>query len=199
MAEENFLRSVDLFEGLSDKELSQVQSLTRPVSFREGEFVFHEGDLGRDLYIVEKGEVEILKKEPDVKDAYYHLARLKRSDWFGEMALFFPSLRSASAKVLQKMEGFAVSLEELNVLAKKDLSYSQIAYNLAKKMSGRIKSTNEHYAESMRKEIRFMRIHNQMSRLLVYLIFLIVFFFYAYKLTSTISQTPLIMYCSAAS
>lgn len=62
--------------------------------FADGEWIFEEGDTGRDLYIIQQGTVEIRKKSAlgDIP-----LARFNRGDFFGELALVHSIPRTASA------------------------------------------------------------------------------------------------------
>lgn len=61
------------------------------------EFVFHEGDSGNVMFIVQEGEVEILR---DMGGQTRRLALLEEGDFFGEMALLENLPRSASARAV---------------------------------------------------------------------------------------------------
>ncbi len=63
-------------------------------TFQNGETIFEEGDVGRDLYIVQSGEVKIVK---NVKDHNVELAVFRKGDFFGDMALLQSIPRYASA------------------------------------------------------------------------------------------------------
>ena len=52
--------------------------------FNKGHVLFHEGDDGEDMYIIQSGRVAIKKK---VKDGDTTLAVLEKGDFFGEMAI----------------------------------------------------------------------------------------------------------------
>ena len=66
--------------------------------FDSGQVLFHEGDEGDDMYIIQSGRVAIKKK---VKDADTTLAVLEKGDFFGEMAILERMPRSASAEVIE--------------------------------------------------------------------------------------------------
>ncbi len=63
-----------------------------------GDVVFREGEVGREMYIILSGEVEIRKKT--AKNAYKVLVVLKKGDFFGEMAIIEDKPRTATAVAL---------------------------------------------------------------------------------------------------
>ena len=54
------------------------------VEVKTGEYVFREGDLGTEMYIINEGKVEILNQ---VGDEEQILAVLEKGDFFGEMSV----------------------------------------------------------------------------------------------------------------
>jgi CRP-like cAMP-binding protein len=47
----------ELFKGLDKKSIMEISALCREESFRAGEYVFHQGDLGESIYIITEGLV----------------------------------------------------------------------------------------------------------------------------------------------
>lgn len=66
----------------------------RLIRVAAGEYVFRQGDLGGEMYVVHSGEIEIVR-EGDPPDS---VAVLERGDFFGEMSLLEHVPRSASAR-----------------------------------------------------------------------------------------------------
>ena len=67
------------------------------VTGKSGDTVFREGDAGEEMYIIQKGEIEILKSfGPET----HRLALLEVGDFFGEMSLLEELPREASARSL---------------------------------------------------------------------------------------------------
>lgn len=64
------------------------------LSYKKGEFIFKEGDSGRELYIIQKGGV-VISKQTEI--GTLDLVSFKRGDFFGEMALLQSVPRYASA------------------------------------------------------------------------------------------------------
>lgn len=67
------------------------------VSVPAGAFVFEEGELGTEMYIIQEGKVEILQK---VGGESRQRAVLEKGDFFGEMSLLEDLPRNASARAL---------------------------------------------------------------------------------------------------
>lgn len=90
-----FLRSLELCENLRERELGQLAQALHARTYRPGEIVFVEGDIGRALFILESGGVELTRRGPDGRPI--HLYTLKPGDFFGEMALLESLPRTATA------------------------------------------------------------------------------------------------------
>jgi CRP/FNR family cyclic AMP-dependent transcriptional regulator len=95
-----FLRSLDIFKDLRDRELGYLVQALHSRTYREGEVVFQEGDIGRALFVLETGSVELTRPAKDgVPHVLYHL---KSGDFFGEMALLESLPRTATATATEK-------------------------------------------------------------------------------------------------
>lgn len=81
---------------LSSLEINFLTTLSQERKLAPGEDLFHEGDLGDEMYVVLEGRVMIYKDIPGAGEEA--LAFLERGDYFGEMALIDREPRSASAR-----------------------------------------------------------------------------------------------------
>ncbi len=98
------LKQVSVFSSLSMSQLRIMAHSMEETMYRRGDVIIQQDDLGRDFYILEKGEVKIERKK-DFNDPFEvpkELVRLKNSASFGEMALITDEVRSASVIVLSK-------------------------------------------------------------------------------------------------
>ncbi len=87
------LRSLDLFEGLSTRQLSELARVVREVTVRDGEAIVTEGEYDDSMYFIVDGNVRIDKEGRRVAD-------LGPRDFFGEMAVFDGERRSATARAV---------------------------------------------------------------------------------------------------
>lgn len=61
LSELAFLRTLPLFQGLSDEELANVVAIARERRYRKGTIVFNEGDPGDVVYFVKEGKVRVTR------------------------------------------------------------------------------------------------------------------------------------------
>ena len=91
----DLLRSIPMFEGLSEEDLDHLASTLVERLFAGGEMIFHQGDPGTAMYIVAKGHVNI--HLPGENSRRVSLKDISVGEYFGELALFDDTPRSASA------------------------------------------------------------------------------------------------------
>jgi voltage-gated potassium channel len=90
---QDMIKNLDLFHKVSDKFVSDFAMNLKEIVITPDEYLFHEGDIGKRVFFVIKGELVVLTVE-DSKE----IARLKSGDIFGEIALFKNKPRNASVK-----------------------------------------------------------------------------------------------------
>jgi CRP-like cAMP-binding protein len=136
------LKQVPLFSNLTNEHLAKVADIATQRSFKVGEHVFREGDVGAEFFVIHNGKVRISKMVPGIGEEA--LAILEPGAYFGEMALIDDTPRSADAIahlscqlwVIQKQD-----LEELMFLHK-DLAY-QLLWTFVRTLSTRLRETND--------------------------------------------------------
>src|SRR5665213_1686262 len=79
------LRRCALFALVDDVTLDTVCASLRVRRYRRDETIFHQGDPGDALYIVESGSVKVVMPSPEGEDAAI-IATLDRGSFFGELA-----------------------------------------------------------------------------------------------------------------
>jgi len=89
------LRSVPLFRTLDDDTAEELCALLTRREVAAGTPVFHRGEPGDAMYLIERGNVRISLKDTDGHDTT--LAEMGNGDFFGEMSLLDGNARSADA------------------------------------------------------------------------------------------------------
>jgi Cyclic nucleotide-binding domain/Transmembrane secretion effector len=96
------LRSLDLFASLSTPELEGLAARMSEVTAAPGTAVVREGEVGHHFYVIEDGEMEVIRDDRTV-------ATLGSGDYFGEIALLRHDPRTAT--VVAKTPTTLLSLE----------------------------------------------------------------------------------------
>ena len=95
MAEE--VRSTDIFQMLDANEALHLAGICERCLLGPGDILFHEGQPGRNLYVVLRGELQIIVRSPD-GDAEVVVGRVQAGSLVGEMAVLEAAPRSASVR-----------------------------------------------------------------------------------------------------
>jgi CRP-like cAMP-binding protein len=104
--------------------------------FPKGQVLFHEGDEGDEMYIIQSGRVAIKKK---VKEGDTTLAVLEKGDFFGEMAILERMPRSAAAEMVEDGDLIVISNEIFGDMIKAN---PEIAVRMLRKYSIRLREAN---------------------------------------------------------
>jgi CRP/FNR family transcriptional regulator len=94
-----FFRGVSLFHGLSSRQLGRIMQAMQKRSYQNGEVLFHEGQVGKAVFIIESGRVELTRKT--LNGEVRSLGILGPGQIFGEMALLEQMARTATATVVE--------------------------------------------------------------------------------------------------
>jgi CRP/FNR family transcriptional regulator, cyclic AMP receptor protein len=149
----NFLKQSDIFYQFTPTQLELVANLCQEVVFNAGDLIFQENSSSKELYVIAQGEVDIFinrgmgnaeKKESAV-------ARLRRGQSFGEVALVDEGLRSASARASQKdTRLLIIQREKLIILCETypHLGY-RLMFNLAADLAMKIRNTDLRVREQL--------------------------------------------------
>jgi glucose-6-phosphate 1-dehydrogenase len=96
------LEKVPLFQGADAVLLSSLIMALKPVVFQAGEVIMRKGDAGRELYLISRGEVEV------VGDSGQVVARLGEGSVFGEISLLTSEPRSATIRAASYCDFFVL-------------------------------------------------------------------------------------------
>ncbi|MEO5926759.1 MAG: FAD-dependent oxidoreductase [Bryobacteraceae bacterium] len=94
--------------------------------FDAGETVFHQGDLGDNVYIIEKGRCEVLRGED-------HVADLGAGDYFGEMAVLGNVSRNATVRAATEVDVLLISRADFHQLKTSVPAFGAVFEDLAQR------------------------------------------------------------------
>jgi CRP-like cAMP-binding protein len=136
------LRGCPLFQTLSAEQLGRVVAIAVRRELPGGALVFAEGAVGDEMFVVLSGRVRISKRLPGVGEEA--LAILEPGAYFGEMAMFDDSPRSADALAHTSCALAVLRREALEQLmfVDKDLAHA-LLWTFVRTLSARLREMNE--------------------------------------------------------
>src|SRR5438132_8081563 len=105
--------------------------------FKRGDVLFREGEPGKEMFVVQSGKVNILKK---VRETEKILATLGAGEFFGEMAILNNKPRSAGATMAEDGKLLVIDPRTFEAMIRGNV---EIAVRLIKKLSDRLQEADE--------------------------------------------------------
>lgn len=127
-----FLRGVELFQGVSQKEAERISSLCAERRYMKAATIFSEGDPSDALYIVKEGLVKLVSVSEKGTETILHI--LKADEVFGELFLA-EGQRPFSAVAIEEVVLTVVPRESFLVLL---TSVPTMSLNFARLLSKRV-------------------------------------------------------------
>lgn len=138
-----FLRSLDIFKDLRDRELGYLVQALHSRTYRPGEVVFQDGDIGRALFVLETGGVDLTVPFDGETRVLY---QVKPGEFFGEMALLESLPRTATATATEKSHMHLLYKSKLDSLLSGEPRIGvTIMSHLARLLSSRLRRVNEDF------------------------------------------------------
>jgi uncharacterized membrane protein len=132
------LRSVPLFASLDDDAATELRSLLREKIVPQNTALFHQGDKGNAMYLIESGRVRISIRDEDEHELT--LAELAQGDFFGEMSIIDGRQRSADARVLEEARLAVLSRDDFLRFVR---TKSDVALEMLSALTDRLRRTDE--------------------------------------------------------
>jgi CRP/FNR family transcriptional regulator, cyclic AMP receptor protein len=154
-----FLQKVPIFENLSVEELGHIASISETLEYDEGEYLFKEGDIGYNAFVIISGSVEIFRIFDNKQKIV--LSIMETGDCFGEMAIFDGYPRSASAITLENSIILSYKKEALDGVITK---YPSIAIGIIKIMSERVRHNGTKLQKYEQLFSEFKSLYNKLDK-----------------------------------
>jgi CRP/FNR family transcriptional regulator, cyclic AMP receptor protein len=141
-----FFRKVDVFSGLEGRSLENVLAVLREQTFPKGAQVFSEGELGRTMFVLEEGEVEVQRSNSAGRPV--PIIRLGPGECFGEMGLVELQPRSATVLVTRKARVWSLTNLDLWKLFREDnYAYVIVLQNICRLLSRRLRKADSRISD----------------------------------------------------
>lgn len=128
------IKSLFLFKEFDDGDINQLISTMTERSCVAGELVIREGESGQEMFVVDSGELEVMKGETCLK-------KVKEGEMFGEMSMLYnmprwASIRSVTPCVLFELsrKSYHSLLNERNLRRRKLFQHALTTIDLFKEL-----------------------------------------------------------------
>ncbi|RLF06543.1 MAG: hypothetical protein DRJ64_04355 [Thermoprotei archaeon] len=131
------LKNVELFHEISGEVLAHIATLLEEEFYEKGTYVVNQGDLGRELYIIVTGEVDVVaggKKVDVMSDGAY----------FGEMAIIDSQPRSADVIATTNLVVLKMAMEDFHEILTQQ---EHVAIGVIRVLNRRIRNLNQRLQE----------------------------------------------------
>lgn len=121
------LKNIPFFSELGEEDLKQIAANIQMDYFPAEHVIFKEGDPGEIMYIIKRGQVQVLRDNTI-------LAVLKDGDFFGEMALVSEDLRNATIKTVSDVEVLTLKKADfIRLIETNPTIASRVSYEVVKR------------------------------------------------------------------
>jgi CRP-like cAMP-binding protein len=144
----NLLAESELFGDLPAQDRQRIVQLCGRKRLTARQVVFHQGEPGREMYIVASGKLKVSVTSAEGKELSFFI--LDRNDFFGELALLDGERRSATVTAIGACELLVLHHSDFQHLLKEHVN---IGLKMLSILAGRVRATTALYESSVFVEI----------------------------------------------
>ena len=136
------LHDTPLFSALDDEAATALKQSMVPQSIKKGQDLFKEGDPGDRLYVVTEGKIKLSHASGDGRESL--LMVLGPGDMFGELSLFDPGPRTATATAVTDARLLSLSNDKVIGWV---TQHPNVSLQLLGRLAQRLRRSNEVLAD----------------------------------------------------
>jgi CRP/FNR family transcriptional regulator, cyclic AMP receptor protein len=140
--DEEVIRRAPLFTALDNAAAATLRESMTQVKVSKGQTLFKEGDAGDRLFVVVEGKLKLGTSSGDGRENL--LSILGPGDMFGELSLFDPGPRTATATAVTDSRVLALANDQVIGWV---TAHPQVSLQLLKRLARRLRRTNEVLAD----------------------------------------------------
>lgn len=139
------IEGMHIFAGLNESALAALTAASQESRAQKGELVVREGIPGREMFLIGRGRVEVVKAAGSAQEIV--LAQLGTGDFFGEMSIIECRPRSASIRALEPTVLYILKSDDLLRLFNQwPDQYGILIFNIARHLCRRLRTMDEVFA-----------------------------------------------------
>lgn len=140
--DDDVVRKAPLFAALDDEAAAALLATMARVDLPRGEALFDEGDAGDRLFVITAGKIKLGRTSSDGRENL--LAVLGPGEMFGELSLFDPGPRTATATAVSDAELVGLGHTDLQAFL---TGRPEVARHLLQALARRLRRTNDSLAD----------------------------------------------------
>lgn len=142
----SFLTRTPFFGGLDDNALERIIAMLVERRVAAGQAVFNEGDSGRSMYVIARGEIVMCRSGEHGRQV--KLVRLHEGDFFGETTLIEMQPRPYTAVVASDAKLYELTNMDLYRLYREDVkAYVLVLQNINRELCRRLRNSDTRLTE----------------------------------------------------
>jgi CRP/FNR family cyclic AMP-dependent transcriptional regulator len=140
--DDEVVRQAPLFAALDDESAAALMATMAQVELSRGQVLFREGDPGDRLYVIAEGKIKLGRTSGDGRENL--LAILGPGEMFGELSLFDPGPRNATATAVAETHLIGLGNDDLTTWL---TGRPDVARHLLRALARRLRRTNDYLAD----------------------------------------------------
>lgn len=134
--EVELLRNIPMFANIEPSKLKLLAFTSERMAFKDGDILFRQGEQGDSAYVIIGGEADVIVDTPK---GPLTVAKLKRNDIVGEIAILCDVPRTATVKAASKLEAMVIAKDLFFRLI---MEFPQMAVEIMRELARRLDATN---------------------------------------------------------
>jgi CRP-like cAMP-binding protein len=134
--EVELLRNIPMFANIEPSKLKLLAFTSERMAFKDGDVLFRQGEQGDSAYVIIAGEADVIVDTPK---GPLTVAKLKRNDIVGEIAILCDVPRTATVKAASKLEAMVIAKDLFFRLI---MEFPQMAVEIMRELARRLDATN---------------------------------------------------------
>jgi hypothetical protein len=118
------ISKVSFLANFPEEELTEVGQAVKLRLVKQGTVIVREGDVGRSMYIVLEGKVEVLTQDGQARDI--HVSYLDENDFFGEISFLTAAPRFATVRAAEDTLLCELSYESMKEVVRKSPAVKEV-------------------------------------------------------------------------
>jgi CRP/FNR family transcriptional regulator, cyclic AMP receptor protein len=132
------LARLPMFEGVPRPALAELADQLSGERFARGTVLFHQGDPGDAVFVIESGAIKVSNLSPDGREAV--MALLGPGEVLGELSIFEPGVRTSDATAIEDTVALVLSHDHFRPFLE---AHPAVAIHLLEVLALRLRETNE--------------------------------------------------------